>query len=121
MVTMRYFFVGMLLMVLGGCFISYHAIGRTVAADAGDRGGTDTSVRYGFELWLTVPAGGCDAAGAGRLNDVCLDVDPRSVAASNPEPVRRVTPTMDTGYDGVSDAHNGRVLINQAWFEKRPG
>lgn len=118
---MRYFFVGMLLMVLGGCFISYHAIGRTVAADAGDRGRTDTLVRDGFELLFIQQDGDFDAAVADRLKDVFFEVYPRLVAAFNPEAVRRVTLTIDTAYDGVAYAHNGRVVISQAWLEKMPG
>src|SRR5690606_8223403 len=90
MVMMRYFLVGMLLVVLGGGFISCYAVGRTVSADPTGRDEVDTLVRDGFELLFIQQDVNFDATVADRLKDVFFEVYPPLVAAFNPEAVRRV-------------------------------
>src|SRR3546814_16790878 len=62
-----------------------------------------------------------DTAVTNKLKAVFFEVYPPLVATFNPAAVRRVTLAIDTAYDGVAYAHDGRVVISQAWLEKKPG
>lgn len=55
-----------------------------------------------------------------RLIDVFFKVYPKLVKDFNAEAPKSVTITIDTAYDGVAYAHNGKVVISQAWLQKNP-
>ncbi|SFS92995.1 basic secretory protein-like protein [Sphingobacterium wenxiniae] len=55
-----------------------------------------------------------------RLEGVFYQVYPKLVNDFNENSPRKVTITIDTTYDGVAYAHNGRVVISQGWLEKNP-
>src|SRR5690606_25258180 len=121
MVAMRLFFVILLLVVCQGGLISCSTSKRTAVADRKGGGVAETLVQDGFELVFIQQDTSFDAAVAKRLQEVFFRVYPPLVEAFNPEAVHRVTLTIDTAYDGVAYAHDGRVVISQAWLEKKPG
>lgn len=120
---MRFFLVGLLLVVFQGGLISCRTAKHTAAVAADQKEGyiADTLVRDGFALVFIQQDAKFDATVASRLQEVFFNVYPPLVAAFNPDAVRRVTLTIDTAYDGVAYAHDGRVVISQAWLEKKPG
>src|SRR3546814_94344 len=118
---MRFFLVGLLFLVFQGGFISYGAVLRMVPTDRRGGGGVDTLVQDGFELVFIQQDMTLDTAVTNKLKAVFFEVYPPLVATFNPAAVRRVTLAIDTAYDGVAYAHDGRVVISQAWLEKKPG
>ncbi len=121
MLTIRFFVIGFLLLIFQGSLLSCGATKRNVTAPLKVINPVDTLVRGGFELVFIQQDAQFDSTVAGRLQEVFFTVYPTLVAAFNPEAVRRVTLTIDTAYDGVAYAHDGRVVISQAWLEKKPG
>ncbi|MEC3881414.1 basic secretory protein-like protein [Parapedobacter sp. 10938] len=121
MITIRLFFVGLLLVVSQAGLISCGTTKRSVSADRKGGGVADTLVRDGFALVFIQQDAKFDATVARRLQEVFFSVYPPLVEAFNPAAVREVTLTIDTAYDGVAYAHDGRVVISQAWLEKKPG
>lgn len=81
----------------------------------------DTVDQDGFQLVFIQQDAKFDAAVANRLQRVFFQVYPTLVATFNPDAVRQVTLTIDTTYDGVAYAHDGQIVISQAWLEKKPG
>ena len=110
-----------LLMVFQGGFMMNGMAGQVAPVDEIGGGGADTLVRDGFTLVYIQQDAAFDNAVADRLKAVFFQVYPSLVVAFNPDAARRVTLTIDTAYDGVAYAHNGRVVISQAWLEKMPG
>lgn len=81
----------------------------------------DTLVQDGFQLIYVQQDAAFDGRVAARLKRTFFQVYPVLVETFNPNAVRQVTITVDTAYDGVAYAHDGRVVISQAWLEKMPG
>lgn len=121
MVMMRFFVVSLLLVVFQSGLISCNAAKHTVMASQKDGSTADTLIRDGFALVFVQQDAKFDTTVASRLQEVFFNVYPPLVAAFNPEAVRQVTLTIDTAYDGVAYAHDGRVVISQTWLEKKPG
>lgn len=48
-------------------------------------------------------------------------VYPKMVKDFNPEAAREVKVTIDTAYNGVAYAHEGKITIASKWMEKNPG
>lgn len=91
-----------------------------LAAPASEEMTADTLERNGFKLIFVQQDPTFDRQVAGRLKETFFKVYPVLVEDFNPDAVRTVTITIDTAYDGVAYAHNGRVVIAQAWLEKMP-
>lgn len=118
---MRFFVIGILLAVSQSSIVSCSTAKHTVTASQKGSSKADTLVRDGFALVFVQQDAAFDTAVARKLQDVFFNVYPSLVAAYNPEAVREVTLTIDTTYDGVAYAHDGRVVISQAWLERKPG
>lgn len=118
---MRSFLVSLVFVVFLAGLISCGTAERLVSADRNGGATTDTLVRSGFELVFIQQDINFDATISSKLQEVFFRVYPPLVAAFNPDAVRRVTLTIDTAYDGVAYAHDGRVVISQDWLEKKPG
>lgn len=86
-----------------------------------EQGKSDTIVRDGFRLIFIQQDNAFDTLVAGRLKEAFFQVYPVLVETFNPDAVRSVTLTVDTAYDGVAYAHDGQVVISQAWLENMPG
>ena len=48
-------------------------------------------------------------------------VYPKLIKDFNPESMDTIRVKIDTEYDGVAYAHNGRITISSDWLEKKPG
>ena len=48
-------------------------------------------------------------------------VYPKLVKDFNPKSTDTIRVKIDTEYDGVAYAHNGRITISSDWLEKKPG
>lgn len=79
-----------------------------------------TRSKKGFELNLIAQNPTFNPAQLNRLSDVFFEVYPKLVKDFNKKSSKSVTITIDTAYDGVAYAHNGKVVISQAWLEKMP-
>ena len=118
---MRFFLVRFFLVVFHGGFVVVSTAKPAAPAGGSSGGETDTLARDGYELVFIQQDATFDTAIGERLKTVFFQVYPPLAAAFNPEAVRCVTLTIDTAYDGVAYAHDGRVVISQAWLEKKPG
>ncbi len=92
-----------------------------VWANLATRVHADTLVQNGFQLVFVQQDAAFDKHLAARLKKTFFQVYPDLVEAFNPDAVRQVVLTIDTAYDGVAYAHDGRVVISQAWLERMPG
>ncbi|MFC3196744.1 basic secretory protein-like protein [Parapedobacter deserti] len=81
----------------------------------------DTLVQGGVQLIFVQQDPAFDPQVADRLKATFFQVYPVLVETFNPSALREVTLTIDTAYDGVAYAHNGQVVISQAWLRKMPG
>ncbi|SKB57743.1 Peptidase [Parapedobacter luteus] len=81
----------------------------------------DTISKKGVTLILVQQDEGFSKDVLGRLQETFFSVYPKLTRDFNKQAVKEVTITVDTAYDGVAYAHNGRVTIAQSWLEKNPG
>ncbi|MGK6352166.1 basic secretory protein-like protein [Parapedobacter sp. DT-150] len=77
--------------------------------------------KKGYTLTLVTQDITFDGALQQRLADVFFEVYPKLAKNFNKKAVKEVTITIDTAYDGVAYAHDGKVTIAQAWLVKNPG
>lgn len=76
--------------------------------------------KKGYELTLVLHDPTYDPTQQDRLKDVFFKTYPRLAKDFNKKAPKHVTITIDTTYDGVAYAHDGKVVISQAWLEKMP-
>jgi len=117
---MTRFAIPLLCLTCYGCLVACGTHQSRVAAKERAAGSVDTLVRDGFQLIFVQQDTGFDVGVADRLKATFFQVYPVLVKTFNPDAVRHVTLTVDTAYDGVAYAHDGRVVISQAWLEKMP-
>ncbi|MFD2743757.1 basic secretory protein-like protein [Sphingobacterium populi] len=79
-----------------------------------------TITKKGYTLHFHAQNPDFDAAQQKRLIDVFFTNYPKLVKDFNPNSLKEVYITIDTTYDGVAYAHNGKIVIAQAWMEKMP-
>ncbi|MFD2600309.1 basic secretory protein-like protein [Sphingobacterium corticis] len=79
-----------------------------------------TITKKGYTLHFHAQNPTFDAKQQQRLQDVFFTNYPKLVKDFNKESLKEVTITIDTAYDGVAYAHNGQIVISQAWMEKMP-
>lgn len=73
-----------------------------------------------YTLHLILQDSTYDTAQQERLKNVFFTVYPKLVKEYNKKSPKTVTITIDTAYDGVAYAHDGKVVISQAWLKKMP-
>lgn len=79
------------------------------------------TTKKGYTLEFVIQDTTFDKAIQRRLTDVFFSVYPKLAKTYNKNAVKTVSITIDTTYDGVAYAHNGKVVIAQAWLKKNPG
>lgn len=79
-----------------------------------------TITKKGYTLHFHAQNPDFDAVQQKRLQNVFFTNYPKLVKDFNKNSLKEVTITIDTAYDGVAYAHNGKVVIAQAWMEKMP-
>lgn len=79
-----------------------------------------TITKKGYTLHFHAQNPDFDAAQQKRLQNVFFTNYPKLVKDFNKNSLKEVTITIDTAYDGVAYAHNGKIVIAQAWMEKMP-
>ncbi|SEK71255.1 basic secretory protein-like protein [Parapedobacter koreensis] len=115
----RFLFAALLFLQFQGSLVAC-AIDRPLATLKKEQGKADTLVQNGFQLIFVQQDPDFDSHVATRLKETFFQVYPVLVATYNPDAVHHVTLTIDTAYDGVAYAHDGRVVISQAWLKKMP-
>lgn len=78
------------------------------------------TTKKGFELELIAQNPSFDQQQLKRLTETFFTVYPPMVKEFNPQSAKKVTITIDTAYDGVAYAHNGKIVISEAWMKKVP-
>ncbi|PVH26152.1 basic secretory protein-like protein [Sphingobacterium corticibacter] len=79
-----------------------------------------TITKKGYTLHFHAQNPDFDAVQQKRLQNVFFTNYPKLVKDFNKNSLKEVTITIDTAYDGVAYAHNGKIVIAQAWMEKMP-
>lgn len=92
-----------------------------IVETAHEKGRVDTLANDGFELIFVQQDADFDPHVATRLKETFFAVYPVLVETFNSDAVHQVILTVDTAYKGVAYAHDGRVVISQAWLERMPG
>ncbi|MCL7988117.1 basic secretory family protein [Sphingobacterium sp. lm-10] len=79
-----------------------------------------TITKKGYTLHFLAQNPDFDIAQQKRLQEVFFTNYPKLVKDYNKNSFKEVYITIDTAYDGVAYAHNGKIVIAQAWMEKMP-
>lgn len=81
----------------------------------------DTTSKKGVILILARQDDSFSREVLGRLEKTFFSVYPKLIKDFNKNAVKEVTITIDTAYEGVAYAHDGKVTIAQSWLIKNPG
>lgn len=79
-----------------------------------------TITRKGYNLRYIVQPDNFDPEVSNRLIETFFTVYPKLVKTYNPSATKEVTITIDTAYDGVAYAHDGKIVISDQWLIKKP-
>jgi Plant Basic Secretory Protein. len=81
----------------------------------------DTTTKKGVTLIMVSQDTGFPQSALNRLRETFFTVYPKLTKTFNKNAAKEISITIDTAYDGVAYAHNGKVTIAQTWLEKHPG
>lgn len=85
-----------------------------------DTAGVQILKRSGFQLNFVKQDVSFNPDVCTKLQETFFKVYPALVNQFNKDALKKVTIRIDTAYDGVAYASNGRIVISQAWLLKNP-